>query len=74
MPTYGTRIPLLAFKPIDGYTLQIIKDDLTLAVESDPRVELVDYAVMNENHTIKIIMDLKVKLTGQVFNLELPLN
>jgi phage baseplate assembly protein W len=74
MPNYGTRIPLLAFKPIDQMTLSIIKEDLTEAVRSDPRVELIDYAVMNQDHTIKVFVDLKVKSTNQNFKLEFPLN
>lgn len=45
MPTFGTRIPLLAFEPLDETTLQIIKDDLKEVIDADPRVELVDMVV-----------------------------
>lgn len=71
MPNFGTRIPLLAFKPIDQYTIAIIEQDLKEAVREDGRVELIDFAVLPQGYGIKVVMDLKVKYSGETFNLEL---
>lgn len=61
MPTFGTRIPLLAFEPADEKTLAIVREDLTKAVAADPRLELVDMAVMAapSNNAIIAYLDLK---------------
>src|SRR5436190_2229244 len=46
MPNFGTRIPLLAFEILDQQTLAIVEEDLRAVAEYDPRVELLDLAVM----------------------------
>ena len=74
MPNYGTRIPLLAFKPIDQITIKIIKDDLHEAVEADGRLELLDFAVLAEQNGLKIVMDLLVKYTGTTFKFNFTVN
>lgn len=38
MPTFGTRIPLLPFEPLDDNTLFAIQEDLETVVNYDPRV------------------------------------
>lgn len=40
MPTYGTRIPSMAFEPLDNITISIIEEDLRNVIAADPRVEL----------------------------------
>ncbi len=40
MPNFGTRIPDLAFEPMDNITLGILEEDLRAVFEFDPRVEL----------------------------------
>ena len=40
MPNFGTRIPDLAFEPLDNYTLSILDEDLRAVFAFDPRVEL----------------------------------
>jgi phage baseplate assembly protein W len=45
LPSFGTRIPLLAFEPLDEKTISIVREDLTKAVTYDPRLQLVDMAV-----------------------------
>ena len=40
MPNFGTRIPDLAFEPLDNYTLSILGEDLRAVFAFDPRVEL----------------------------------
>jgi phage baseplate assembly protein W len=40
MPRFGTRIPDLAFEPLDDITLLLLEEDLRQVVAFDPRVEL----------------------------------
>lgn len=40
MPTFGTRIPDLAFEPLDAITLDILEEDLRMVFDFDPRVQL----------------------------------
>lgn len=46
MPKFGTRIPDLAFEPLDGITLNILEEDLRAVFEFDPRVELLSLAIV----------------------------
>lgn len=64
MPTYGTSIPLMAFKPIDAETLQTIETDLKRVVAYDGRVTMTDYAVLQNGHGLVIVVDLMNKNTG----------
>lgn len=41
MPTFGTRIPDLAFEPLDPLTLDILREDLLQVINFDPRVSLI---------------------------------
>lgn len=45
MPMFGTRIPDLAFEPLDGITLGILEEDLRTVFLFDPRVELLSLVV-----------------------------
>ena len=38
MPTFGTRIPDLVYEPLDNQTLDMIRDDLRMVINFDPRV------------------------------------
>lgn len=57
---FGTRIPLLAFEPLDEQTLQIVRDDLNQVIDFDPRVQLIDMAVLAtpDNNAIIAFVDL----------------
>lgn len=59
-PDYGTRIPLLAFEQCDQTTIDVIKEDLTKVVAADPRVRLIDLAVLPlpNNNAIVAVLDL----------------
>lgn len=46
MPTWGTRIPDLAFEPLDEITLDILRNDLIDVIKFDPRVELLELQVI----------------------------
>lgn len=60
-PNFGTRIPLLAFEPLDQKTLSIIKEDLTAVFKYDPRIELVDIAIsaVPDLNTVVAFVDIK---------------
>lgn len=60
-PSFGTRIPLLAFEPLDSTTIKIIEEDLRAVANFDPRVELLEIAVipMPNNNAIVAYMDLR---------------
>ena len=60
MPTFGTRIPLLAFEPLDEQTINIIETDLRRVIKNEPRVMLNDIAVLSfpDNNTIVAMVDL----------------
>lgn len=44
-PTFGTRIPDIAFEPLDEVTLMIIEEDMRSVFNFDPRVKLVELTV-----------------------------
>lgn len=46
MPGFGTRIPDMAFEPLDNFTLAVIEEDLRAVVAFDPRVELLSLSVV----------------------------
>ena len=76
MPSFGTRIPLLAFEPNDDSTRQIIIDDITMVVNYDPRVNLIGINVMNlpDNNAIIALVDLLyIELnTSSVLRIDIP--
>jgi phage baseplate assembly protein W len=45
MPTFGTRIPDLAFEPLDDITLDILRNDLLEVFKFDPRVSVLDLTI-----------------------------
>lgn len=61
LPNFGTRIPLMAFEPLDQQTLQAVEEDLREVIDYDPRVELLDIAVMAlpDNNAIMAMLDLR---------------
>lgn len=68
LPDFGTRIPLMAFEPLDEVSIQIIEDDLRKVFEYDPRVRLIEIAVLPlpDNNAIVAMVD--------VFYVELEVN
>lgn len=76
LPDFGTRIPLLAFEPLDERTLDIVREDLKTVIAYDPRVSLIDMAVMAlpDNNAIIAVVDLQyleLNVTGTL-RLEFP--
>lgn len=45
MPRFGTRIPDLAFEPLDAITVAVVEEDLYQVFLFDPRVELLDLSI-----------------------------
>ena len=76
MPSFGTRIPLMAFEPLDQLTLDAVEEDLRAVVAYDPRVNLIDIAVLAlpNNNAIIAILDLEYIELGifETLNLEFP--
>jgi phage baseplate assembly protein W len=74
MPDFGTRIPLLAFEPLDENTLSIIREDLTAVINYDPRLKLKDIALLPlpNNNAIVALVDVEYLLlmTTETLKLE----
>ena len=60
-PQFGTRIPLMAFEPLDELSIKIIKEDLAMVMNYDPRVRLIDIAVLPlpDNNAIVALVDIE---------------
>lgn len=61
MPSFGTRIPLMAFEPLDKRTLALIEEDLRAVIDYDPRVGLIEIVVvaLPDNNAVMAVVDLK---------------
>lgn len=46
MPQFGTRIPLMAFEPLDDITIGIVDNDLRYVFNFDPRVQLISMSLV----------------------------
>lgn len=70
MPTFGTKIPELAYEQLDDYTVAIIDEELRKVFAYDPRVNLLQMQIIpvpSENY-IQAIADLEyiyLKLTDR---------
>lgn len=51
MPRFGTRIPDLAFEPLDDITLMVLEEDLRYVINFDPRVSLIDMTITPDPDT-----------------------
>ena len=60
MPTFGTRIPDLAFEPLDGATLAILEEDLRAVIEFDPRVKLLDLVIHPDYDTNSVTASMRL--------------
>ena len=76
MPGFGTRIPLMAFEPLDQQTLTAVEEDLKDVVGYDARVKLLDLAVMAmpDHNAIVAFLDLEFVQLGltETLRLEFP--
>lgn len=78
LPAFGTRIPLLAFEPLDEKLIKIVREDIQKVIDYDPRVQLVDMSVnvVPDNNMIVAFVDLRyLELnTTETLHLEFGVN
>lgn len=55
MPAFGTRIPDLAFEPLDPITLNILEEDLRSVFNFDPRVTLLELKIEPSYDTNSVV-------------------
>ena len=55
MPGWGTRIPDLAFEPLDEITLDILEEDIRAVIGFDPRVKLLDMKIIPSYDTNTVV-------------------
>ena len=76
MPSFGTRIPSLAFEPLDDDTVRVIREDITMVMNYDPRVQLISLNVykMSDNNAIVALVQIKYLEINQIetLNIEVP--
>jgi uncharacterized protein len=72
-PNFGTRIPLMAFEPLDPTSIKIIEDDLREVFNYDPRVKLIDLVVLAlpDNNAIVAVIDIQYLELGTFDTLKL---
>jgi phage baseplate assembly protein W len=58
LPSFGTYIYNYLFDPFDEITKNSIIDDAVRVVQSDPRVQLVNIDVYQEDQSLNIVMNL----------------
>ena len=61
LPGFGTRIYEMLFDPFDEYTKNAIIEDAVRVIQSDPRVELQNIDVFQEDQTLTVVMVLLFK-------------
>jgi phage baseplate assembly protein W len=73
MPNFGTRIPDMAFEPLDDFTLAIINEDLTAVVAFDPRVNLLNLVItpVQDSNTITASLTLLYVELNLVGNMDI---
>lgn len=52
MPRFGTIIPDLTFEPLDEDTLETLESELRIVFDYDPRVELLDLAIVPNGNAV----------------------
>lgn len=53
-PTFGSIVWDLLFDPLTEETIELIKEDCLRIVTKDPRLELRDFNIEDEEHTIRV--------------------
>lgn len=71
MPNFGTRIPDMAFEPLDDITMQIVEEDLRAVFAFDPRVQLITLNLMPSYDTNTLVASarlfyIELDLTGNI--------
>lgn len=69
LPLFGTRIYEMLFDPFDEYTKNAIIEDAVTVIQSEPRAELVDIDVYQEDQALTVAMILLFKPESVTDNL-----
>jgi phage baseplate assembly protein W len=69
LPNFGTRIYNLLFDPFDEYTKNSIIADAVNVIQSDPRVELINIDVFQQDQALNVVMTLLFKPEAVTDNL-----
>ena len=59
-PSFGTRIEDILMNPLDRFLIQEVEDEVRRVVEKDSRVEMQDLFTEALDHTVKIVVNLKI--------------
>ena len=59
-PSFGTRIEDILMNPLDKFLIQEVEDEVRRVVLKDSRVELQDIFTEALDHTVKIVVNLKI--------------
>lgn len=70
-PNFGTVIWSMLFEPLDATTRQIIMDDVTKIVGYDPRINLTNLTLVEQDFGIQIELDIVFLQTNQAVNMSL---
>lgn len=76
MPRFGTEIPEMVFEPLTPELVDLIKDQVAMVVEYDPRVELLnlDATADYDRHTVTVsalLLYVELNVTDNLeFNIE----
>lgn len=54
MPSFGSIVWDLLFDPLTEETIELIREDCLRIVTKDPRLELRDFNIEDEEHTIRV--------------------
>jgi len=73
MSNFGTIIPLMAFEPLTAETIDIVREDVIMVINYDPRVELLSIDVQPDydNSYLKVAAKCLYIELNLVDNLEL---
>ena len=74
LPNYGSIIHEMKFEPLDEQTTELIKEDLTTIVNSDPRVNFVSISVTDSDHTINAMLRIEILPTNEIVELSIDLD
>ena len=74
LPNYGSIIHEMKFEPLDEQTTELIKEDLTTIVNSDPRVNFLSIEVSDSDHTINAILRIEILPSNETVELAIDLD
>lgn len=73
LPTFGSIIHDMVFEPLTDETRTIIEEDLTAIIEGEPRVNLVDLNLSDDNHSVTVRIRINILPSEEVTELVIDL-